>query len=223
MDSVKGLVERTYGKCDGCSYQQLELSGRDELKYKITINQEGNVTIYDASDGTFSYSYRGEGLQLNEIKQASTGIITISDEYFDDKMCFFMPNEDFTTYEKQYVPFHNGMTWGQFFNYTTTNNVSGFIYVIDSVWDSNYNEHLPSDPDFNTYLNNPNSHVYYTLSYKDYLLTYINIYNGGTRKDYETIDAFGTSLTDWYYFNMNSSLNEQIKNHTQGCYGQGWG
>jgi len=33
-----------YGRCNGCSYKELDLSGRTELKYYIKINKSGNVT-----------------------------------------------------------------------------------------------------------------------------------------------------------------------------------
>ena len=37
-DSMFNTTEKEYGRCDGCSYKELSLSGRSEIQYYIKIN-----------------------------------------------------------------------------------------------------------------------------------------------------------------------------------------
>ena len=136
---------------------------------------------------------------------------------------FLIPNYDFTSYTKEYVPMHAGSTWEEFFNYVTTNTVDGFTYKLHSVFDSTLTEYRPGDPNFETVLNEPRSYVYYTLEYNDTFISYRGKRNNSTHVEWETIDAFGTSLTDWQYRKIADHLDDVIKNDTLGCYGQGWG
>ena len=67
-DSLFNTSEKIYSrtKAQNCS-NQLDLTGRKELEYFIKINKAGNVVEYYASDGTYQYSYKGNGLLITDI------------------------------------------------------------------------------------------------------------------------------------------------------------
>ncbi len=67
-DSMLDTKEITYSRCDNCLGVELDLSGRTEIKYCIKLDKAGKVKEYYASDGTFSYSYTGGDLKVEEIK-----------------------------------------------------------------------------------------------------------------------------------------------------------
>ena len=67
QDSMYQTGEVTYTRCSGCTGKSLDLSGRSELEYFIKINKAGNVVEYYATDGTFQYSYSGDGLKVESI------------------------------------------------------------------------------------------------------------------------------------------------------------
>ena len=53
---------------------KLDLSGRDDIDYSITINSAGNVTRYAASDGTFWYvNHTSTGLKVEDIDKDNGG------------------------------------------------------------------------------------------------------------------------------------------------------
>ena len=97
-DSMIETKEINYSRdtslqCDGATANKaLQLSGRTQLQYGITVNKAGKVTSYVATDGTFLYHYTAtatdtEGLKIEEIGTASpdeisTGnaIITLSEK-----------------------------------------------------------------------------------------------------------------------------------------------
>ncbi len=68
-DSMFNTGEKVYARCKSqvCT-SQLDLSGRTELEYYIKINQAGKVIEYYATNGTYQYSYSGNGLNITDIK-----------------------------------------------------------------------------------------------------------------------------------------------------------
>ena len=84
-DSMFNTSEKEYGRCDGCSYKELELSGRKEIKYYIKLNKSGKVVKYIVDDGTYRYEYNGEGLLVENITDdninPSNGEELVSERY----------------------------------------------------------------------------------------------------------------------------------------------
>ena len=66
-DSMFSTGEQEYGRCDGCSYKELDLTGRQELKYYIKIDKSGCVTKYTADDGTYRFEHSGSCLEITQI------------------------------------------------------------------------------------------------------------------------------------------------------------
>ena len=66
-DSMFNTSTKEYGRCNGCSYKELGLSGRKEIKYYIKIDKAGTVLKYKVNDGTYEYYYSGNGLNIEEI------------------------------------------------------------------------------------------------------------------------------------------------------------
>ena len=54
--------------------KSLKLSGRSQLNYYIKVNKAGKIVEYYAEDGTYQYSYNGQGLKIEEID----GVLQIS-------------------------------------------------------------------------------------------------------------------------------------------------
>ena len=78
-DSMNNSSEISYSRCsEGCS-NPLRLSGRENINYYIKLGKDGKVKNFIVSDGNFQYSYSGEGLNIEDIADAtslsgSTGI-----------------------------------------------------------------------------------------------------------------------------------------------------
>jgi len=86
-ESMFKTEDKVYVRCDGCTGQELDLSGRDELKYYIKINKAGKIVTYKATDGSYQYVYNGDGLlieNINDVEQISeineSNIISITDD-----------------------------------------------------------------------------------------------------------------------------------------------
>ena len=87
-DSMFNTTDQEYGRCSGCSYKELDLTGRQELKYYIKIDKSGNVVKYYATDGTYQFRYDGSGLLVTDITDVDQvtelnddQVITIDDNY----------------------------------------------------------------------------------------------------------------------------------------------
>ncbi len=67
-DSMFETELKTYArvKNSNCT-NQLKLSGREEINYYIKLNKSGKIIEYKASDGTYQYSYSGNGLNIEDI------------------------------------------------------------------------------------------------------------------------------------------------------------
>ncbi len=79
-DSMFNTQERTYAKCSsGNCPNQLEMSGRSELEYSVSIDKSGNVISFQATDGSYQYNYSGTGLKIEDIDEV-TQISKIEDE-----------------------------------------------------------------------------------------------------------------------------------------------
>ena len=79
-DSMFNTQERTYAKCSSetCD-NQLDMTGRSELEYNISIDKSGNVISFQATDGSYQYSYSGTGLKIEDIGDVEQ-ISKITDE-----------------------------------------------------------------------------------------------------------------------------------------------
>ena len=66
-DSMFETKDQEYGRCSGCSYKELDLTGRQELNYYIKINKAGNFVKYYATDGSYQFKYDGSGLLITDI------------------------------------------------------------------------------------------------------------------------------------------------------------
>ena len=67
-DSMVETKEIVYSRCsDSSCTNPLKLSGRNEFEYVIKLNKNGKIIEYEASDGTYQYSYNGNGLRIEEI------------------------------------------------------------------------------------------------------------------------------------------------------------
>ena len=87
MDSMTNTNAITYGRgTTDCTStpdtnkvkNHLDLSGRTELKYRITIAKSGAVTGIAATDGTYNYKKSGtsikiEEISVNDVKEVGTG------------------------------------------------------------------------------------------------------------------------------------------------------
>ncbi len=62
-------------KCNGKDLPQLQLSGRTELQYIITINKSGNVTKFYAKDGTYQMKSDVSGLKIENIGKDGSGAV----------------------------------------------------------------------------------------------------------------------------------------------------
>jgi len=236
MDSMMSTGEQVYTRCKTCTGKGLDLSGRSELDYYIKLNKAGNVVEYHATDGTYQYSYFGDGLKveninIDEIKQVSDlgdeDPLTISDSgpqgvnrpsYFDSEYCVFKDIDG----SKEYFPYKSGMTWKTFHDYIVSgNDLEGYSYNFYAVY-LNSNEYLPNDPNINTYLNDPNSNIDYSLKYKNNQM--VNYFSKSRYGEYfETLDGFGTGVDNWNYISPEYLYNQPIKSANEGCYTPGWG
>ena len=72
-DSMFETKEITYARCDDCSFKELSLSGRKNLKYLIKLNKAGKVVEFYATDGTYQFVYEGDLLltQLASVEEIS--------------------------------------------------------------------------------------------------------------------------------------------------------
>ena len=68
-NSILNTTEVAYARTSSgdCS-NSLNLNGRKEINYYIKINKNGNVVEYYAEDGTYQYTYSGDGLNVEDIK-----------------------------------------------------------------------------------------------------------------------------------------------------------
>ena len=87
QDSMYSTGEITYSRCkSGCTNNPLDLSGRADLEYSITIDKSGKVIEYRATDGTFQYYFSDpNGLKIEDIKNV-TKVASITNE--DDVVSF---------------------------------------------------------------------------------------------------------------------------------------
>ncbi len=139
-DAMFNSGVKEYSRCKSGCTNSLDLTGRSELEYYIKLNQSGEVIKYYATDGTFQYSYEGNGLSISDIESKGSfkKIAEITDEnemvnieeitsnvvVFDSTFCIV---DRVTSVD---VPMKKNMTWKQFLDYVTTNynDLDGFDY-----------------------------------------------------------------------------------------------
>lgn len=71
-DSMLRRHEKAYARetNSNCT-NTLNLLGRQEVNYYIKLNKQGKVVEFYAEDGTYQYSYEGEGLDIKDITTVS--------------------------------------------------------------------------------------------------------------------------------------------------------
>ena len=81
-DSMIETKEINYSRdtslqCDGATANKtLQLSGRTQLLYGITVNKAGQVTSFVATDGTYMYQYNSTaGLKIEEIGSVTASAV----------------------------------------------------------------------------------------------------------------------------------------------------
>ena len=70
LEPLKYSGPIVYSNASGCEHRTLDLAGRNELIYYIQFNTDGEVVNYYATDGSFQYTYDGEGLLVTNINDA---------------------------------------------------------------------------------------------------------------------------------------------------------
>ena len=88
-DSMMNTATITYYRVGGSSdavsdstpsnAKAIKLTGRTQLDYYIIIDKAGKVTDYYATDGSYQYSYKGSGLEVENIGDVSK--IVANDKY----------------------------------------------------------------------------------------------------------------------------------------------
>jgi hypothetical protein len=58
-DNMFTTKERVYMKCNGCSGEELDLSGRTNIDYYIRVNKSGKVVEYYITDGDYQFELEG--------------------------------------------------------------------------------------------------------------------------------------------------------------------
>jgi len=98
-DSMLSTGKITYYRSNGnsasfvdttASDKKIDLTGRTQLDYLITIEKSGKVTAYYATDGSYQYTYTGTDLKVEDIGTASSGnnsIAQVSALSGDTKLC----------------------------------------------------------------------------------------------------------------------------------------
>ena len=68
-DSMMSTASITYARANktDCA-KHVDLSGRTELNYIITIEKDGSVSSFKASDGTYKYESTSTKLKIEDIK-----------------------------------------------------------------------------------------------------------------------------------------------------------
>ena len=77
-DSMLNTGELSYYRTNGTSGvvgegHKIDLTGRKELDYYITIKKSGKVSAYYATDGSYQYYYTAGDLQVENIGTATSG------------------------------------------------------------------------------------------------------------------------------------------------------
>ncbi len=70
IDSLTGTSTIVYARSNEKCTKELDLSGRTNVKYYVEVDKYGNVVKLFATDGTYQYEYRGDGLKVGEIKDS---------------------------------------------------------------------------------------------------------------------------------------------------------
>ena len=136
-DNLTSGNEAIYSKCEnGCNNPIKSMDARKGLNYYIKVNGTGKITKFYVTDGTFQYSYNGEELKQEDIKDIqiiaelnNEDIIVVDgnsfvDEKIDKQFCLII---DGTT---SYYDFVDGMSWNEYLN---------------SNYNKDFDEHHPHD------------------------------------------------------------------------------
>ena len=140
-DSLFTTGVQEYGRCNGCSYKKLDLTGRKEFNYYIRFDRSGCITKYIADDGTYRFEYNGGCLDITQITESmiatsngedvNSGDYVYVSNYSEFDVGYAIPNT-VTTYNS-YNDVVNATNERVFIRYGMNNgrisNVSiGFIY-----------------------------------------------------------------------------------------------
>ena len=120
-ENLFGSKERVYARCEGCTEEELDMSGRKSLDYLIKVNKAGKVVELYVTDGTYQIEMTGN-IKIETIKDVKTvanleedEIIVIKDDQVTGtassskiKICFYVgqescAHEPYNTFNKSYV------------------------------------------------------------------------------------------------------------------------
>ena len=78
-EGLNSLSEVEYGRSNGVNCaKSISLSIRNELNYYIKVTSGGKTTSMIVSDGTYSFEYNGEDLNINEITSDKVKLVSES-------------------------------------------------------------------------------------------------------------------------------------------------
>ena len=120
-ESLFNTSERIYARCEGCTEEELDLSGRKSLEYLIKVNKAGKVVELYATDGTYQIEMTGT-IKMENIKDVQEvanleedELIVIKDDQVTGtassskiKICFYVGQEScgheaYNTFNKSYM------------------------------------------------------------------------------------------------------------------------
>ena len=84
-DSMINTAQKSYARYTTsltCAPTELQLSGRTQLQYGITVDRSGNVIEYVATDGTYYYDFNGTStapLKVEQIDNGQGSVIRLAD------------------------------------------------------------------------------------------------------------------------------------------------
>ncbi len=82
MIETKQISYGRYTSALSCMEKELQLSGRTQLSYGITVDKGGNVIDFVATDGTYYYDFNGSStspLKIEAIDNGSGTVIRLAD------------------------------------------------------------------------------------------------------------------------------------------------
>ena len=208
-DSMFSTSNQEYGRCNGCSYKELSLTGRKEIKYHIKLDKAGNVIYYKVDDGTYSFLYTGNGLDITSITEdqivASTGEEVVTSSYVyagvsnNLRVGSSVPN-DVNTYN-DYTSAFNGLNYTIFARLKVDNNIISEINI--------------------GFLKNGTAYYIRTDNAYDYNSSLLKNLQGESRCTESDLGLYceDSELPRYFYINNNNTI--EVSEDTP--YGYGWG
>ena len=91
-DSMNSTTQMTYGRFTSsstCTNKELQLSGRTQLEYGITIDKAGKVIKYFATDGSYFFEFNpgsGAALAIEDIDGNTYKVTAVAPTYSNAKV-----------------------------------------------------------------------------------------------------------------------------------------